>query len=143
LQVRLLLRVDALNHLLQVGAQGFEGLLEFGVGALLRLACAVVVAVVVAALVALASRLLADALGVLDGLQADGFRFGADGFEVNGQLLRPLRRVFGERRLCAWARRGSGRGRNGRRQFGQPCWDGRARLMHCVFQRRERRSHVR
>jgi hypothetical protein len=52
---------------MQVGAKRFDGVLQFGVGALLRLACAVVVAVVVAALVALASRLLADALGVLDG----------------------------------------------------------------------------
>jgi hypothetical protein len=67
LEIRLLLRVDALNHLLQVGAQGFEGLLQFGVGALLGFACAVVVAVVVAALVALAARLFADAFGVLDG----------------------------------------------------------------------------
>jgi hypothetical protein len=61
-----------------------------------------VVAVVVAALVALASRLLADALGILDGFEADGFRFGADGFEVNRWLARfPWRCVFGERWLGA------------------------------------------
>jgi hypothetical protein len=114
------LRVDALNDLLQVGAKRFDGVLQFGVGALLRLACAVVVAVVVAALVALASRLLTDALGVLDGFEADGFRFGAGSFEVHRWLLQCLRGrlIFGEGRLgaggVAWLRVDSGR----RSQFG-------------------------
>jgi hypothetical protein len=45
---------------------------------LLGFACAVVVAFVVAALVALAARLFADAFGVLDGSQANGFRFSAN-----------------------------------------------------------------
>jgi hypothetical protein len=93
--------------------------LEFGVGVLTRLLLAVVVAFVVAALVALAARLFADALGVLDGFEADGFCFGADGVQI-GHLCPRRQRVFREGRLRAWALAWLRADSSGRKQLGQP-----------------------